>query len=169
MLVRVAVAASLAGLLAGCSSDISMEDFNFARRTRNFVNSQALSFSAPERDFSVRPVTQADLIGPQGQCAGTPAADPKPAEADTGVDESVLVRGGIALRMTECEVVNRAGPPDDVKFGTNARGEREVVMTYLRGYRPGIYRFDAGRLKSIGRVPEPEKPKTTSRKRRHRS
>jgi hypothetical protein len=38
-----------------------------------------------------------------------------------------------------------------------------VVLTYLRGPAPGIYRFTAGRLLSIERAPEappaPEKPR----------
>jgi hypothetical protein len=174
MLARAAAMVALGALLAGCSSDLSMEDFNFARRTRNFVNSQALSFSAPSQDFSVRPVTQADLVGPQGQCAvpATAAAQtPAPLEADSqnGSAEPVLVQGGIALQMTECQVVNRAGAPDNIEFGNNGRGERTVVLTYLHGARPGIYRFAAGRLVSIERAPEPEKPKAAPKKRRHRA
>ena len=61
---------------------------------------------------------------------------------------------GIALQMTECEVVQRAGGPDGIEFGSEG-GERSVVLTYTRGARPGIYRFAGGRLYSIERAPEP--------------
>jgi hypothetical protein len=66
--------------------------------------------------------------------------------------------------MTECEVVRRAGPVEKFDLAANERGERSVVLTYLRGPAPGIYRFTAGRLSSIERAPEaappaPEKPR----------
>jgi hypothetical protein len=64
--------------------------------------------------------------------------------------------------MTECDVVKRAGTPENVQLGTNDRGERAVTLTYSSGPRPGIYRFAAGRLYAIERAaeppPEPAKP-----------
>lgn len=153
--------AALAGLLAGCTSDISLEDFNVARRATNFATAQSLSFSAPGRDFSVRPVTQADLVDAQGQCvpvASAPAAAAPDAAGDAAAGAPALVQGGIALQMTECDVVARAGQPDNIEFGNNERGERAVVLTYMRGPRPGIYRFAGGRLYSIERGPEPPAP-----------
>jgi hypothetical protein len=63
--------------------------------------------------------------------------------------------------MTECEVVGIAGPAGKVEISTNERGERSVVMTYLQGAHPGIYRFVSGRLKSIERAPEPPASATT--------
>ena len=65
---------------------------------------------------------------------------------------------GISLQMTECEVVSRAGAPDNIEVGVNERGERAVALTFMRGARPGIYRFAAGRLNSIERGPEPPAP-----------
>ena len=38
-----------------------------------------------------------------------------------------MIPGGIALEMTECDVVKRAGAPEQVELGTNERGERTVV------------------------------------------
>ena len=61
--------------------------------------------------------------------------------------------GGIGLQMTECEVVSRAGVPDNIEFGAGGT-ERVVSLTYLGGPRPGIYRFSTGRLYSIERAPE---------------
>lgn len=68
---------------------------------------------------------------------------------------------GVALGMTECEVAARAGAPEQVNISVDERGERAVVLSYMRGEHPGIYRFRAGRLFIIERVaePEPEKPK----------
>ena len=55
------------------------------------------------------------------------------------------VQGGIALQMTECDVVKRTGVAEKVDIGANQRGERSVTMTVTRGPWPGIYRFDGGR------------------------
>jgi hypothetical protein len=60
--------------------------------------------------------------------------------------------------MTECEVVGRAGTPQNVELGTNERGERAVTLTYANGSRPGIYRFTGGRLTAIERGQEPPPP-----------
>jgi hypothetical protein len=143
----------VAAALAACASDISSSDFNVSNKLSNIATntSASLSFQGG-RDFSERPITQADLVGPQGQCAG-------PAAGATGADGQpnaapAIAQSGIALQMTECEVVQRAGGPDGIEFGNNA-GERIVVLTYTGGARPGIYRFAGGRLSSIERVAEP--------------
>ncbi|MDQ2954293.1 MAG: hypothetical protein M3R18_05065 [Pseudomonadota bacterium] len=67
--------------------------------------------------------------------------------------------------MSECEVVRRAGSPENLNVATDQYGERAVVLTYMRGTWPGIYRFNSGRLVSIERVavPEPIKPKKTAK------
>jgi hypothetical protein len=69
-----------------------------------------------------------------------------------------LVTGGIALGMTECQVVRRAGAPSNVSVGANEKGERKVVLSYLQGNWPGIYQFESGRLKTIDAAPVPDKP-----------
>jgi hypothetical protein len=79
------------------------------------------------------------------------------------------VAGAIALGMTECQAVRRAGQPSQVNIGSAAGGERQVVLSYLSGPWPGIYTFQSGRLKVIDAAPSPAKPakptnkKTTSR------
>jgi hypothetical protein len=60
---------------------------------------------------------------------------------------------GIALHMTECEVVRLAGPVEKFEFGADSRGQRLLVLTYLQGPHPGIYRFSGGRLVVIERAP----------------
>jgi hypothetical protein len=141
MLLRLIVVAVLAPLVVACSSDIG--SVNILPKLGTF-ESLSLGNAAPTREL--RPVTAADLVGPQGQCAAGQSA-----------------QGGIALEMTECEVVGRAGQPDNVELGTTDRGERSVTLTYTGGPRPGIYRFAGGRLYAIERgeepPPEPPKPK----------
>jgi hypothetical protein len=57
--------------------------------------------------------------------------------------------------MSECDVVRRAGLAGNVNIGAGEKSERRVVLTYLTGTWPGIYTFDAGRLKVVDRAPEP--------------
>ena len=146
-----------------CTSDVSLDDFNLSRKINNVKNaaSSTLSFGGG-RDFSVRPVTQADLVGPQGQCADA-GPGPGPTGEDGQPNAATIVQSGIALQMTECEVVQRAGGPDGIEFGSNP-GERNVVLTYTHGGRPGIYRFAGGRLYSIEGVAEPQTPARPQKK-----
>ncbi len=77
--------------------------------------------------------------------------------------------GGVALGMTECQVVRRAGHPQTVTIGAAASGERTAVVTYVAGNWPGVYHFEAGRLKEIDQVPQaaaPEKPQKGKKKKR---
>jgi hypothetical protein len=96
------------------------------------------------------------------------AAAPAPA-----ADAPVVPRepGGVALKMTECQVVRRVGHPEKFEFAPDAHGERNVTLTYIHGERPGIYQFVAGRLKEIVRAPEPPPPppKLKKKKRAKRS
>jgi hypothetical protein len=143
-MLRLIAVAVLAPSVAACSSDIG--NVNILPKLGAF-ESLSLGNSQPTREL--RPVTSADLVDPQGQCAG---------------GQNAAAQGGIALEMTECEVVGRAGAPENVQLGTNERGERSVVLTYSGGPRPGIYRFAGGRLYAIERgeeppQPEPAKPK----------
>jgi hypothetical protein len=66
---------------------------------------------------------------------------------------------GIALQMTECQVIAVAGYTERVEIGADPRGQRQVTLTYLTGERPGIYRFLNGRLASMERVAEPPQPR----------
>jgi hypothetical protein len=162
-LISMLVAGGLAAMLAACTSDVSLDDFNVSRKLANIKNtaSSTLTFQGG-RDFSERPITQADLVGPQGQCPGPNVAASMTSE-DGQPNAAPIVSGGIALQMTECEVVQRAGGPDGIEFGSNP-GARNVVLTYTHGGRPGIYRFAGGRLYSIEGVPEPAAPAKPQRK-----
>lgn len=72
--------------------------------------------------------------------------------------------GGIALGMTECDAVRRAGLPSNVSIGADEKGERKVVLTYLGGTWPGIYSFTGGRLKEVSMAPEQPKAKPPVKK-----
>ncbi|HEV3371304.1 MAG TPA: hypothetical protein VG145_02070 [Xanthobacteraceae bacterium] len=142
-MLRLIAVAILAPSVVACSSDIS--SVNILPKI-GAIESLSLGNAQPTREL--RPVTAADLVDPQGQCASRP---------------TTAAQGGIALEMTECEVVGRAGPPENVQLGTTDRGERSLTLTYTGGPRPGIYRFAGGRLYAIERgeepPPEPAKPK----------
>jgi hypothetical protein len=114
-----------------------------------------MTYSGSKNEFNLREVTAADLVNADGQCAAEQvAAAPNP-DGDGSPQSAGTVAGGIALQMTECDVVRRAGAPEQLQIGTNERGERTAVITYIRGSRPGIYQFAAGRLTAIERAPEP--------------
>jgi hypothetical protein len=115
------------------------------------------------------PVGPEDLVSADGQCASPNAATAQAAEstptqtaasAETQTLEPTMpqVAGGIALGMTECQAVQRAGIPTNVAINAGDKGERRAVLTFLSGPWPGIYTFDDGRLKVIDRAPEQPKP-----------
>jgi hypothetical protein len=135
------------------------------------------------------PVSPEDLVSADGQCPPAPAeAAPAPAPApahaadapkggigfEGGLEPSgggaaapaSFGVGGIALGMTECQAVRRAGTPSNVAISAGAGGERRVVLTYLGGTWPGIYTFTGGRLKEVDAAPEQEKPKPPPKKRK---
>ena len=112
---------------------------------------------APIND-PINPRSNQALYFTAGPQAGQPGAGPGQLPSE--------VRGGprgIALSMTECQVVSVAGYTDRVEIGANERGERVVTLTYLSGDRPGIYRFRGGRLVNMERVAEQLQPKKPQR------
>ena len=75
------------------------------------------------------------------------------------------LQSGVALAMTECQVVQRTGAPERIDISAEGP-ERISTMTVTRGSSPGLYRFRGGRLVSIERidVPAPPKPAKTKAK-----
>lgn len=117
------------------------------------------------KDKVLPPVPPEDLVDAGGRCANAYAApapapsagdqpgSPAPVPAqDAGIP---LIPSAIALEMSECDVVKRAGIAERVDIGANDRRERTATLTYSVGPRPGIYSFVDGRLKSMERGPEP--------------
>jgi len=132
-----------------------------------------------------RVVTAADLVGADGRCASdAPAAsqalnftagpqtgpvNPSAAQPGAPAPGAPVVRTGVSLGMTECEVVRALGHTDRIEVSTNERGQRSVTLTYLTGERPGIYRFVGWQLESLERAgeapaaPKPAKPKKAAK------
>lgn len=136
----------------------------FTRQPRVFGRS--LSLETPPLTEQ-RPIAPDDLISADGMCSGMTA--PSEANAMTEGEPATAAPGtpslpaGIALGRTECEVARYAGHPDNVELANDPRGDRTAVLTYLKGPRPGIYRFVAGRLASVERSPVPEAPPKPAR------
>jgi hypothetical protein len=115
------------------------------------------------REKTLPPVTGDELVDPSGRCAAAMAAAPtagddqSAAQTDMSLQQGLTptVVGAVALDMTECDIVKRAGLAEKVEIGKNERNERTATLTYIHGPRPGIYRFAEGRLKSMERAPEP--------------
>jgi hypothetical protein len=105
------------------------------------------------KDRVLPPVASEDLVDANGGCAG--------AAAGAGVPP---IPAAIALEMTECDVVKRAGIAERAEIGTSERGERTARLTYINGQRPGIYYFTAGRLTTMERAPEPAAPQRPAKK-----
>jgi hypothetical protein len=144
-------------LLAGCGGlDFSLKDAEWFNRPAVF--SRSLSIETPPLSDG-RPVTAADLISAEGYCAGmsSPADTSAMAGSGSGAVEPIQGSAGIAIGRTECEVARAAGSPDNVAISAE-RGQRITVLTYVRGPRPGIYRFADGRMTAMERGAEPEPP-----------
>jgi hypothetical protein len=70
-----------------------------------------------------------------------------------------VVSGGIALGMTECQAVQRAGSPSNVAIAAGEKGERKVVLTYLSGPWPAP---EQPKPAKAAPKKKPAKPKTAS-------
>lgn len=170
----VAGAMLLALGLAGCSgmADTFKSDAGwFSKPITSVLSREDGSGTMGRKAFTLGPtgpVPPEDLVNPDGSCAAAapeaPAASPAPQQADaataasSAADAPPPVLGGIALGMTECQAVRRAGTPSNVAIGVGDNNERKAVLTYLGGTWPGVYTFVAGRLKVIDEVPQAEKP-----------
>jgi hypothetical protein len=154
-----AAAASLAGCGGGVSDLFSRDAEWFGRQPRILGRSYALETPPLTEQRSIAPD---DLISADGMCAGM--AQTSDANAMTESEPATAAPGtpslpaGIALGRTECEVARYAGRPDNVELSNDPRGDRIAVMTFLKGPRPGIYRFVAGRLAAVERAPVPAAP-----------
>ena len=158
-LLRIVAATAVASAAAACSSNLSLTDVTLAPKPSTMMTRPDwATFSGGKNDFELRPITAADLVSPEGQCAAAPGQAAGFADSTAGGGAPAAappVAGGISLQMTECDVVRRAGAVEKVDFGVDDRGQRAVTLTFLRGPWPGVYRFAGGRLVSIERAPGP--------------
>lgn len=159
------VAALAAAALSGCANvDFDNRQAWFAKPFELVSRSGGYTFSElQETKQHQRPITPSDLVDASGSCpapqaapataqaqpGGPPAAVPAPQVTDT----NSLLGGGIALGMSECDVVFRAGPPSSVQLGNNPNGDRTAVLTFNSGPRPGVYRFERGQLTELNLAP----------------
>ncbi len=149
------IAVIAAALGAGGCSMIDVDSFK-APDASIFTPRSVASLKTSD----LKPITAEDLVDGDGRCAAAVAAPDVTADGTVAALAVPLSPGGIALEMTECDVVKRAGQPERIQVGTNERNERTLVLTYINGDRPGIYNFTSGRLSSMERGPEPPpKPK----------
>jgi hypothetical protein len=168
-----ALVASLA--LGGCANvDMDNKDAWFSRPFQFVSRGGGYSFSElQESRARAHPITPNDLVAANGSCpppaavqqapAAAPAAN-QPGGAPAATDTGTLLGGGIALGMSECDVVFRAGAPNNVEIGKNPNGDRTAVMTFNSGPRPGIYHFEAGALMEVEQVQTAPAPAQTAKK-----
>jgi hypothetical protein len=97
--------------------------------------------------------------------AAAGAAANQPGSAPPAADTGSLLGGGIALGMSECDVVFRAGAPSAVQIGKNPNGDRTAELTFNTGPRPGIYHFQAGALMQIEQAQTAAPAAQTAKKR----
>jgi hypothetical protein len=165
-----AVAAALtAGALSGCAKNDSDSAGWFAKPVDMFGRNAGYSFSDLQETRQDRPITASDLVDANGACPA-PAAPPQARldnsnnAAPVAPDTSSLLGGGVGLGMSECDVVFRAGQPSSVELGKNPNGDRTAVLTFRDGPRPGVYRFQRGRLMEMDRVEVPTAPQPANKK-----
>src|SRR5262245_21716183 len=95
---RVAALAALIAAVAGCSSDLSLNNVTLAPKPEALTRKPDwATFSGSKSDFDLRPITPADLVNAEGQCAGAPADQQATGFTDSNTAGAALpVTGGIA-------------------------------------------------------------------------
>jgi hypothetical protein len=167
----------LAAALSGCANtDLFDQNERWFSRSLDLTGrTGGYTFSELQESSKNRAITAADLVDANGACPPLPAPAVAPVQtaADgatpipTAPEAPTLLGQGIALGMSECDVIYRAGAPANLQLGKNPNGDRSLVLTYDSGPRPGIYHFEAGRLMGMDRVvvaPPPPEPKTAKKK-----
>lgn len=168
----------LAAALSGCANaDIFDQNERWFSRSIDLTGKAGgYTFAELQESSRNRALTANDMIDANGACAPLPAPVAVPAPSAAQGPEPIpsapdaaptLLGQGIALNMSECDVVYRAGAPSSVQLGKNQNSDRTLVLTYNSGPRPGIYRFEGGRLVDMDRVevaPPPPPPKVAKKK-----
>ncbi|MFZ1920059.1 MAG: hypothetical protein WAU57_00345 [Xanthobacteraceae bacterium] len=158
--------------LAGCTNiDFDSQQAWFAKKLDFAGKKGGYTFSElQESRQDQRPITASDLVNANGSCPpppAQPAPPPAPGQAavlPAPVDTAALLGGGIALGMSECEVVFRAGQPSSVQISKLPSGDRSAMLTFDTGPRAGMYRFDRGALKEFDALPMAAAPPPVAKK-----
>lgn len=163
------VALTLSGALCGCAN-LDLDSGGWFSRPFDVTGRKGgYTYSELQETRRLRSASPNDLINPNGSCpppaapAQTPPSAPGAPPA-AAADPASRLGEPVALGMTECEVVYRAGAPSAVQLGANPNGDRTALLTFSAGPRPGIYRFEAGRLVEMNRVADPAPPPTAAKK-----
>ncbi len=136
---------AMAGVLAGCGgTNFDTSGSWFSKPLDVFGRNAGYTYSQLDETKQQRPITANDLVDANGACPTEAAPD--------------ALGGGIAIGMSECDVVARVGPPSAANLSRTPNGDRITILTYQSGVRPGVYRFVAGRLKEMDRVEQPPPP-----------
>jgi hypothetical protein len=154
---------AIAVALAGCANVDFDANQAFSKPVDIFgTKSGGYTYSDLQETKRTRAIGANELVDASGHCpplAAPPSPSPAPdnqAAAPAGsADPASLLGGGVALGMSECEVVYRAGQPTAVQLGQNPNGDRTALLTYNSGPRPGIYHFERGALMQMDRAAEP--------------
>ena len=143
---------AMAGMLGGCG-DVGWDSGSLFRKPIDVAGrTGGYTFSDLGESRLARPVTEGDLVDANGSCPAA-APPPQPAAGPAAPGGGALgLAEGVGLGMTECEVVARAGPPNNVQLGSNPNGDRTAVLSCQSGPRPGVYHFEHGRLMQMDRV-----------------
>ena len=154
---------TIALCLSGCADDTSTI---FSKPFNAFGNNLNYTYSSLNEATQNRPITANDLVDANGGCPRyvapapqSPAPGAAGADAAAQPDQGSPFGAGVALGMSECEVVSRLGQPTAVNIGRNPNGLRSVALTFKGGPRPGLYRFEDGRLSEMDRVELPQQPR----------
>jgi hypothetical protein len=150
-------------VMGGCSAGDYESSGWFSKPVDLFGRRGGYTFSqlgGPKQD---RAITANDLVDASGACprAAPPAPEAQaaagsPAPSPAGAPEEVaLLRGGVAVGMSECDVIARLGRPVNVSLGNNQNGDRTAIIAFAGGPRPGVYHFVGGRLSEMDRGAEP--------------
>jgi len=165
--------------LCGCSN-FDTSGAWFSKPLRLYGSNLGYTYTQIDEARADRPVTPNDLVDASGACpryvAPAPppsagAAAPEAAGPGATADLASLLGGGVAIGMSECDVVARLGQPTAVNIGRGPGGDRAAALTFQSGPRPGVYRFAGGRLGEMDRVEmlaappvEPTKKKMVKKK-----
>lgn len=176
---------ALATALCGCANPALFEhgEHWFSRPFDATGRDSGYTFSELQETRSkTRPVPASELVSGNGACpppvapAGPPAAGAGPAPAPGAGATSPAAAAapsylgqGVALGMTECEVVWRVGAPSSVQIGGSPNGERTAALTFDTGPQAGVYHFRGGRLRAMDGARTAAAPRSKVAKRMRRA
>jgi len=171
---HIVMALAVALALGGCANvDYENKDAWFAKPFELTSRKGGYTFSElQETKERTRPITANDLVDGNGSCPAPQASQQAPAAAAANqapgappaADTGSLLGGGVALGMSECDIVFRAGSPSAVQIGKGPNGDRTAVLTFNSGPRPGIYHFASGALTEVERGQGAPAPPQTAKK-----